>query len=248
MPDRRAAFSAPGGTTGALILHGFTGTPASMRPLADALASAGYAVELPLLPGHGTTPLDLATRRFADFAAAVGESFSILSSRCDAVVVIGLSMGGSLALDLATRHDELAGVVVINPFAEPAAPSFPALLRAALAAGSEFIPSIGSDVARGGAEGGGYDSTPIAPMLSLVEAIIDLSSRLSSISVPVLLFSSRIDHVVPPSNGDYLATHICAPLERIMLEKSFHVATLDYDADLIAQATVDFMKKVVVPL
>jgi carboxylesterase len=62
------------------------------------------------------------------------------------------------------------------------------------------------------------------------------------------LFSSRVDHVVPPSHGDYLAASLSAPLERIMLERSYHVATLDYDADLIAQATIGFMKKVVVPL
>jgi carboxylesterase len=248
MPDRRAAFSASGGPIGALVLHGFTGSPASMRPLADAIAQAGFAVSLPVLPGHATSPEDLAERHFADFVAAVRAAYDELSSRCEAVVVVGLSMGGTLALQLATTGVELAGVVVINPFAEPPAPAFPALLRGALQAGSSYIPSIGSDVAMSGAESSGYDRTPIAPMLSLVEALSDLAPRLSSISTPVLLFSSRVDHVVPPSHGDYLAASLSAPLERIMLERSYHVATLDYDADLIAQATIGFMKKVVVPL
>ena len=248
MPDRRAAFSASGGPVGALILHGFTGSPASMRPLADAVAKAGFSVELPLLPGHGTTPEDLAGRTFDEFATAVESAYGELARRSDAVVVMGLSMGGTLALNLATNHVELSGLVLINPFAEPPAPSFSALLRGALQAGSSFIPSIGSDVAMDGSTSGGYDRTPIAPMLSLVEALSDLAPRLVDITAPVLLFSSRVDHVVPPSHGDYLAANLTAPLERIMLERSYHVATLDYDAELIATTTVDFMKKVVAPI
>lgn len=219
-----------------------------MRPLADAIAGAGFSVQLPLLPGHGTTPEDLADRTFSEFEDAVGLAYEALAERTDQVVVIGLSMGGTLALNLAASGVDLAGVVVINPFAEPPSPSFPALLRGALAAGSRFIPSIGSDVAIDGAESSGYDRTPIAPMLSLVEALADIAPRLPLISTPVLLFSSRVDHVVPPAHGDYLSANLTAPMERIMLERSYHVATLDYDADLIEQATIEFMKKVVAPL
>lgn len=216
-----------------------------MRPLAESIADAGFAVSLPLLPGHGTSPEDLAERTYADFATAVRMAYEELSSRCTAVVVVGLSMGGTLALQLATTGVALAGVVVINPFAEPPAPAFPALLEGALQSGSYYIPSIGSDVAMSGTESSGYDRTPIAPMLSLVNSLTDLAPRLGSISTPVLLFSSRIDHVVPPSHGDYLAAHLSAPLKRVMLERSFHVATLDFDADLIEQVTIGFMKKVV---
>jgi len=248
MPDPRAAFSALGGTTGALVLHGFTGSPASMRPLAEVLAAAGFSVEVPLLPGHATSPEDLSTYGYDDFIAHVERTYGELADRCDAVVAVGLSMGGTLALDLATRQPELAGVVVINPFAEPSAPSFVALLRAALESGTRFIPSIGSDVANKVETSGGYDATPIAPMLSLVEAIIALAPRLPTIALPVLLFSSRVDHVVPPSNGDFLVEQLSAPLERVMLERSYHVATLDYDAALIEEKTLEFMEKVVVAL
>jgi carboxylesterase len=220
-----------------------------MRSLADAIAQAGFAVELPLLPGHGTTPHDLADRTYRDFASATERAYDDLALRTTAVVAIGRSMGGALALDLATRHPELAGVVLINPLAEPAAPSFVALLRAALAGGSSSFPSIGSDVARPGEyESGGYDETPIAPLLSVMEAIDDLGGRLDQITAPVLLFSSRTDHVVPPSTGAFLQATLKAPVERVMLERSHHVATLDYDADVIAEKTIDFLAKVVVPL
>src|SRR5580658_6919744 len=187
MPDRRAPFSAPGGPTGALVLHGFTGTPSSMRPLADAIALAGFAVELPLLPGHATTPADLGTKRFSDFVDAVEDAYQLLAGRTTAIVVVGLSMGGTLALDLATRHHELAGVVLINPLAEPPAPSFLELLRAAHAGGSFSFPSIGSDVAKPGKYEGGYDETPIAPLISTMEGVAELGDRLAKITSPVLL-------------------------------------------------------------
>ena len=126
-----------------------------MRPLADAIALAGFAVELPLLPGHATTPTDLGTKSFSDFVNAVEDAYELLAKRTTAIVVVGLSMGGTLALELATRHHELAGLVLINPLAEPPALSFLELLRAALAGGSFSFPSIGSDVAKPGNYEGG---------------------------------------------------------------------------------------------
>jgi len=248
MPDRRAAFSAPGGPVGALVLHGFTGSPASMWPLAEAISDAGYALDMPLLPGHGTTPLDLSTRSYADFRAATEEHYESLAARTDRVVAIGLSMGGTLALDLATTHRELAGVIAINPFAEPTSPNFPMLLRGGIASGTFSIPSIGSDVARRGVESSGYDETPLRPLLSLVEAVIDLAPKLQGIRCPVLLFSSVADHVVPPSNGNFLEDLLFGRIERVMLTHSFHVATLDHDAEEIQQRSLEFLEKVVVAL
>ena len=86
-------YSAPGGPHGALVVHGFTGNPSSMRPVAEALAAAGFAVELPLLPGHGTSLDDMMATRFPDWSAAVEAHFLELSGRTDSVVVAGLSMG-----------------------------------------------------------------------------------------------------------------------------------------------------------
>src|ERR1700758_4296441 len=100
MADRTAAFSAPGGPTGVLVLHGFTGAPSSMRPLAEAFAAAGFAVELPLLPGHGTTPEELAAVTYADWLSCATDALDALDARCERVLVAGLSMGGTLALDL----------------------------------------------------------------------------------------------------------------------------------------------------
>src|SRR5579862_2150885 len=96
--------SFPGGPHGVLVLHGFTGNPVSMRPLAEAIAAQGHTVELPLLPGHGTAVEDMLPTRWDDWSAAAEAAYDELAGRCDAVAVAALSMGGTLACWLATRH------------------------------------------------------------------------------------------------------------------------------------------------
>src|SRR5437660_1622383 len=130
-------WSAPGGPDGALVLHGFTGNPQSMRGLAEALAGAGLAVELPLLPGHGTSIEDMLPTRWRDWSTAAEDVYAKLAGRSRRVVVAGLSMGGALAVWLATRPPEIAGVVAINPFIEPPAESFREVLRSTVDAGIE---------------------------------------------------------------------------------------------------------------
>jgi len=87
-------YSFAGGPCGVLVLHGFTGNPVSMRPLAEACAKAGFTVELPRLPGHGTSLEDLMTTGWADWSATALASFDDLAAKCSKVAVVGLSMGG----------------------------------------------------------------------------------------------------------------------------------------------------------
>jgi carboxylesterase len=237
-------WSAPGGPDGALVLHGFTGNPQSMRRLAEALAGAGLAVELPLLPGHGTAVEDMLPTRWKDWSTAVKDAYDDLASRTRRVIVAGLSMGGTLAVWLATCHPEIGGLVAINPFIEPPAESFREMLRGALEAGTETMSGIGSDIALEGVEELAYPSSPIAPMLSMMEATDTIAADLGRIRCPVLLFSSRQDHVVPSASGDVLAAGVGGPIERIWLERSYHVATLDYDRGLIEARAVEFAAKV----
>ncbi|MCU1490028.1 MAG: esterase [Acidimicrobiaceae bacterium] len=239
-----APFSASNGSVGVLVLHGFTGSPRSMRSLAEVFADAGFSVELPLLPGHGTEVADLVPCRFAHWSGAVEGAYLELAARCDATVVAGLSMGGTLACWLAERHPELAGLVLVNPLVKPPAESLVAMLRQAVAAGTELMPSIGSDVAKEAVQEGSYDATPIAALISLFEATVEVAAQLHEIVCPVLLFSSRTDHVVPTESGDLLQERVAGPLERVHLEASYHVATLDHDAAEIEARAVAFAQKV----
>lgn len=229
---------------GVLVLHGYTGVPSSVRPLADAFVRAGFSVEVPLLPGHGTCVEDLVERRYPEWFEAADEAYVRLAGKGGRVVVCGLSLGGTLSLDLVLAHGEVAGVVLINPMVQPPAPSLYQLLRAALDAGSVTIPSIGSDIAQPGQSGGGYDATPIAAMVSLFEATERIAPRLSEMSTPALLFSSKTDHVVPTASSDLLEREYGGPLERVVLDRSYHVATLDYDALAIERAGLAFAEKV----
>jgi len=237
-------FSASNGQNGVLVLHGFTGSPQSMRPLAEAFADAGLSVELPLLPGHGTSPDDLIGTTWDDWSAAAEQAYLGLAARSDRTVVAGLSMGGTLAAWLATRHPEVAGIVLVNPMVEPAADSFAEMMRQLLGSGTDRMPAIGSDIAKPGCAETAYDATPVAPLLSLLAAVSELAPHLAEIDCPILLLTSREDHVVPVTNGDFLCEHVAAPVERVMLEHSYHVATLDYDQEEIEERAVAFATKV----
>lgn len=238
-------FSASNGSDGVLVLHGYTGCPQSMRPLAEAFADAGFSVELPLLPGHGTTAADLAETRFDDWAEAADHAYQSLAARCDHVVLAGLSMGGTLVLEMLLRHPEAAGGILVNPLVVPPADEFIGMMQASLDQGVTEIPGIGSDIAKPGVTESANEATPIAPALSLFEAARRISSRLGDIAAPLLLFSSRQDHVVPPESGDVLAEQAGGPVERVVLEESYHVATLDFDQAEIEQRAVVFATKVV---
>src|SRR5579884_4178943 len=237
-------FSAPGGPHGALVLHGFTGTPQSMRSLAEALAAAGFAVELPLLPGHGTSVEDMAGTGWADWSAAAEAAYEKLAAGCDRVVVVGLSMGGTLTAWLASRHPEIAGIAVVNPLIDPIAKEVRQVLEIMLAQGVLEVPAIGSDIARPGSHELSYGATPVAATKALMDSVEGLAGEWSKITSPVLIFNRPEDHVVPTSSSDTLAAEARGPVERITLPRSYHVATLDYDQDLIETETVAFAKRV----
>jgi carboxylesterase len=239
-------WSSPnGGPHGALVLHGFTGSPVSMRPLAEALAAAGYAVEMPRLPGHGTSVQELAQTSWDDWLAEADRSLARVQARTPdgKVVVAGLSMGGALTVALAEQHPELAGIVLINaPVSAP--PELTAGLEAMMAGGVDIIDSIGGDIADPAADEASYDATPLRPLLSMLTAGEQVRARLSDIAQPTLIITSRQDHVVNPGDSDILAEQISGPVERVWLEKSFHVATIDYDRAEVEQRTVEFAQRV----
>lgn len=239
-------FSADGGPHGALVLHGFTGNPNSMKGLARALAAAGFAVECPRLPGHGTVIEEMLETTWEDWSGEAQAALDRLRARVGdrgRIVVAGLSMGGALTLGLAARHPDLAGIALINPLAEPAG-DLRQLIVDAIAEGTEVFPGIGSDIADPDVTESAYDGTPLRALLTLLDGVIAFQPDLPRIACPVLVLTSPQDHVVPPSNSDHVAAKVAGPVERVALARSYHVATLDYDRDLIEDRIVDFARKV----
>lgn len=233
----------PGGPNGALVLHGFTGSPQSMRGLAQAFAAAGFTTELPLLPGHGTSVDDMLTTSWSDWSAAAEAAYLELAARCSRVVVAGLSMGGTLAVWLAARHPDIAGIVAVNAAVSPQ-PELAEVLGPLIEAGETVIPGIGNDIAKEGEVELAYDLTPLAPLASLAAAIDELQGHLGDVACPCLVMNSPDDHVVPPVSSDQLAESVSGPVERVTLERSYHVATLDHDAELINERAVEFATRV----
>jgi carboxylesterase len=233
-------WSSAGGSHGVLVLHGFTGNPQSMRPLAEAVAAAGFTVDLPLLPGHGTSVEDMLPTRWDDWSAAAESAYQALAARCDKTVVAGLSMGGTLTCWLAEHHPDIAGIAVINPMVDPPAEEYRELIRGLLADGAETVDGIGSDIAKEGAVEAAYAGSPLAAALSLLEGVDAVAPRLGEIRCPSLLLSSRVDHVVPMESGDAFEAAAGGPVERVYLERSFHVATLDWDAPVVEERVVAF--------
>jgi len=237
-------FSQTGGPSGVLVLHGFTGNPQSLRPLAEAVARAGYTVDLPLLPGHGTAIEDMIPTRWTDWSGAAESAYEKMAAACEDVAIVALSMGGTLACWLAERHPEIRGLALVNPFIDPPAESFRDVLRGVLETGTEVAPGVGSDIKKEAVAELAYPGTPIAAVLSLFEGIDATAADLGRLSCPVLLLSSRDDHVVPSSSGDVLEAGASGPVERVWLENSYHVATLDNDADDITSRVLAFVGKV----
>ncbi len=239
-------MSSPGGPIGALVLHGFTGSPHSMRGLAEAFAEAGFTVEMPLLPGHGTSIDAMLTTSWDDWSAAAEAAYLDLAGRCEQVVVAGLSMGGTLTLWLATRHPEVAGIVTINAASPPPGWAAETLqgLRDLHESGMYVIDGIGSDIAMEGASELAYEQTPVEPLISLLTNAEKVAASLHSITCPVLVMTSPEDHVVEPSHSDHIASSVGGAVERVTLERSYHVATLDHDAGLINERAVAFAQQV----
>lgn len=232
-----------GGPNGALVLHGFTGNPQSMRPLAQAFATAGFMVEMPLLPGHGTSVADMIETGWDDWTAAAEQAYETLAERSDKIVVAGLSMGGALTAWLGGRHPEAAGFVFINSLAtEP--PGIRELVQSMLDSGAETMDAIGSDIAKPGVTEASYEATPLKPLASMFNAAAELADALASITAPVLVCNSPQDHVVPITDSDFIASTVAGPVERLTMEHSYHVATLDFDAELIETTAVAFARRV----
>ncbi len=230
---------------GVLVLHGFTGNPSSMRMQADLFAEFGYHVELPRLPGHGTTVADMLTTDWHDWSGEVEAAYQRLAARTKHIVVMGLSMGGTLTLWTGLQHPDVAGLILVNPATQTQDADTVAALETMVAEGTSLIPGIGSDIADPDVTEIAYAETPLAPLLSLQhDGVAPISSRYSELTMPVLLFTSRDDHVVPPANSEFLADNLGGDVEHIWLERSYHVATQDFDRDTINSASADFVARV----
>ena len=239
------SFRSPGhgelARIGVAVCHGFTGSPVSMQGWSESLAEAGFAVNMPLLAGHGTSWQDLAKTPWEDWYRDFEAAYLELAARCDTVYVAGMSMGGALSLRVAALHP-VAGVAVVNPgltFGDPKA-KYAGLLKYVL----KSVPAIGNDMKLQGVSEGAYTRTPVAAVHQLSQLFSNTIELLPRVMAPTLVFRSTVDHVVPDSSIEVLKERIGSSELRIVpLENSYHVATMDNDAPLIFSQSADFFRR-----
>ena len=230
---------------GVLVIHGFTGNPSSMRGIAEAMAALGHHVELPRLPGHGTTIDDMKLTQWADWSGEVRAAHARLAKRVERVVVAGLSMGGSLTLWSAFELDPVDGIVCINPATFPPASEMLEMVTELIGDGTEIAPGVGGDIADPSAVESAYDGSPLRAAYSMwTEGLAPMTDRYSELTMPLLLITSRQDHVVEPPNSEHLAVNYGGDIDHVWLERSFHVATQDYDAADIERRVGEFVARV----
>jgi len=225
-----------------LLCHGFTGCPQSLRPWAEYLAEAGLTVSLPRLPGHGTTWQEMARTRWEDWYAEVDRSFDELHARTDEIFVMGLSMGGCLALRLAElRGHAVSGLVLVNPSVTAESKLF--LLAPVLKLVVPSLKGVASDIKKPGVTELAYDRVPVKAAATLPGLWRITQQQLGQVTQPVLIYRSAEDHVVGPANLEILRRTLPASqLEIIQCPDSYHVATLDNDADTIFAGSLDFVR------
>jgi carboxylesterase len=218
---------------GILLVHGFTGSPASMRPWAESLNQRGYTVKVPLLPGHGTTPHDLNLVKWQEWPAKVESDLQELLRTCRKVFICGLSMGGGTTLNIATRYSQdLAGIILVNPMIH--VKFVPHQLAWAISRFQKMRDSVGDDIKRPGITEYGYDALPAVGVYELLKMLHYTRKRLHDVTAPMLLFHSVDDHTLPVTNTEIVMKGVGSrQKQRIELVNSYHVATLDYDQEVI---------------
>lgn len=236
-------LSVDGGATGVLLLHGFTGSPKSMKPWGERMAAEGHTVRVPRLPGHGTRWQDMNLTRWEDWYAEADRAYQELSKSCERVFVFGLSMGGSLTLRLAEQYgDAIRGIVLVNPAVHSERPD--RFLLPVLQAIVPAFPGISNDIKKPGQDEGAYDKIPLKAAHSLTKLWKLVKDDLPKVRNPLLLFRSEEDHVVEASNSRYILDHVSSSDKtEVVLKDSFHVATVDNDAEAIVAGSIAFVNR-----
>jgi carboxylesterase len=238
------------GSVGVVVVHGFTADASSTRPLGQRLAAEGFSVEVPLLPGHGTSTRELARTRYADWRGTVMHAVATLGAGCDHVVLVGHSMGGTITLDLAaTSPVPLAGAVTVNALVLDRTELL-ARLAPLLQYVIPFVPRDAAgmpsdDIAKPGVVEQAYRWVSARAAQSLIAELPRVRAGLAEVRCPVLVVTSAVDHTVDPANGDAIVTGLTgATVERYTCTRSYHVPLIDYDAEALEDRVVAFVAAV----
>lgn len=224
---------------GILLIHGYTGSPQHMRYLGELLNKKGFTVEGIRLSGHGSTPEAMEAANYQDWIEDAEAGLKKLQERCDKVFVSGISMGGGMTLYLALNHD-IAGAIPIN-----AAVGVKSKLKDVLAnlraQEIRFIDN-GIDIKKEDVEEISYRRAPVKSMEDLIKMGELVKPHLRNVTCPLLVITSEIDNVITTENSHRIYEEATSNVKELfVVNESYHIATLDNDADAIAEKIAAFM-------
>ena len=240
-----SAYSADGGPCGALLIHGFTGSVAETRPMGEYLAARGLTVRCPLLPGHGTTPLDLTRIRWQAWTETVESALDDLQRRCRVVFAGGLSLGSLLTLWLGATRPKIAGLIVMAPAAKLQDRRMPLTL------GLRYVLKYNPQGAMGDSDLGDsragdriwcYDDTPLwgaSEVYLLQRRVLKLLPRVGQ---PVLIFQGRRDKHLDPHSAQIVHDRVASTDKTLVwLENSGHNVLADGEREALWAHSYDWM-------
>lgn len=236
-------FAFGSGSVGALLIHGYTGSPQGLRALGEDLAARGLNVAGPRLPGHGTTWQDLDTRSSSEWIESVETAFADLETKTEEIFLVCLSFGAALGLDFAARHpDRVAGIVTLAGLVFTKDPR--RFLAPVIAKVVKSVPGVGNDIADPQGKEISYERLPSKATLQMLRFIKRAKEVLPQVTAPILVMHGRNDHTVHPDNAPYIVANVgSTDKELLWLERSYHVVTLDYEKDTVADRTFEFIKE-----
>jgi carboxylesterase len=234
------AYRSDAGPLGVLLLHGFGGSPASLRAVAEWFEGRGASVRLPRLPGHGTSFDDLAATRWPQWAAEADAALSELTARCERVGVLGHSMGASLALHLAaTRGDDVSALALANPYLRDRRLLLVPIGRWVL----RSTTAHGTDSKNGATDPGRYDRRPVSAIVTLRDFLRVVDSELPRVRAPIAIFTSTVDHEIPRGSAERILARVSSErTERVTCPNSFHALPLDNDAPMLCERSLAFFR------
>jgi carboxylesterase len=233
-PIELARTNAPG----VLVLHGGGDTPQIVRALSEHLHQNGYSVHAPLLSGHGRAISAWAEVSAATWHEDVVRAFEAMRTTHDRVSVVGLSMGGALAVTLAAEREDLSALVLLAPYVEMPQP-LQRLARSQLLWGwmLPYFSSFGEASVRdpdAAAKTLGYGMFTPAALRALYEVMERASRDLSRVVAPTLIVQSRDDNRLPPASATRALDRLGAREKKLeWVEGAGHVITVDYGRERV---------------
>ncbi len=224
---------------GILLCHGFNGTPQSMKRLGELFSKKGYTVLAPRLRGHGTHIDEFKTVSYHDWISDLIDAYNKMKQECHTVYILGQSMGGTLALNLASKLDDLAGIITLNAAIEvPCYEQYKTMM-------SPFTLKEGKpDIKDESVFEITYEEVPIQAIHQLLKLIDVTKKELGNVQCPALFIKSSIDHVVPPHSTDFIYKKVGSTIKEVAtLYNSYHVASMDFDKEEIATVSSQFINQ-----